>query len=327
MSTRESHDVAQPTATPAPSCALVIFGAGGDLTKRLVVPALYNLLKVGLLPDRFVVIGVDHNDRTTDDWRKGLHDFVDSAVKQKGDEFHPAAIDEKAWAQLASMMTYLTGDFLEAETYRRLGAKLAEIEREQSLGGRALFYLAVSERFFGPIVDRLGSAGLAKEQGEAWRRVIIEKPFGHDYASAIALNAQVLKTLREDQIYRIDHFLGKETVQNIMALRFANGLFEPIWNRDRIDHVQITVAETVGVETRARFYEPTGALRDMVPNHLFQLLAMTAMEPPISFDANAVRDKRAELFAAVRTLSPRDAVRGQYGAGTGRQQRGSRVSR
>ena len=309
------HDVAHETATPAPSCALVIFGAGGDLTKRLVVPALYNLLKMGLLPDKFAIVGVDHNDRATDDWRKGLHDFVESAVKQKGGEFHPAAIDEQGWSRLAGMMTYLTGDFLEADAYKRLGAKLAEIDREQALGGRVLFYLAVAERFFGAIVDRLGAAGLVSEQGEAWRRVIIEKPFGHDYASAVALNAQVLKTLREDQIYRIDHFLGKETVQNIMALRFANGLFEPIWNRDRIDHVQITVTETVGVETRARFYEPTGALRDMVPNHLFQLLAMTAMEPPISFDANAVRDKRAELFAAVRTLSPRDAVRGQYGAG------------
>ncbi len=315
MNPHETHDVAHATAKPAPSCALVIFGAGGDLTKRLVVPALYNLLKVGLLPERFAVIGVDHNDRTTDDWRNGLHDFVENAVKQKGGEFHPAAIDEQAWSHLAGTMTYLTGDFLDADSYKRLGAKLAEIDKAQQLGGRVLFYLAVAERFFGAIVDRLGAAGLVNEQGEAWRRVIIEKPFGHDYPSAIALNAQVLKTLREDQIYRIDHFLGKETVQNIMALRFANGLFEPIWNRDRIDHVQITVTETVGVETRARFYEPTGALRDMVPNHLFQLLAMTAMEPPVSFDADAVRDKRAELFAAVRTLSPRDAVRGQYGAG------------
>jgi len=315
MTPRETHDVAHASATRAPSFTLVIFGAGGDLTKRLVVPALYNLLKTGLLPDKFAIVGVDHNERSSEDWRNGLHDFVENAVKRKGSEFHPGAIDEQVWKQLAGAMSYLTGDFLEPDTYKKLGAHLAELDRAQGLGGRVLFYLAVAERFFGAIVDRLGAAGLTREQGDAWRRVIIEKPFGHDYGSAIALNAQVLKTLREDQIYRIDHFLGKETVQNIMALRFANGLFEPIWNRDRIDHVQITVTETVGVETRARFYEPTGALRDMVPNHLFQLLAMIAMEPPVSFGADAVRDKRAELFAAVRTLSPRDAVRGQYGAG------------
>src|SRR6185437_8165336 len=254
MTPRESHDVAHASATRAPSFTLVIFGAGGDLTKRLVVPALYNLLKTGLLPDKFAIVGVDHNERSSEDWRNGLHDFVENAVKRKGSEFHPGAIDEQVWKQLAGAMTYLTGDFLEPDTYKKLGAHLAELDRTQGLGGRVLFYLAVAERFFGAIVDRLGAAGLTREQGDAWRRVIIEK------------------TLREDQIYRIDHFLGKETVQNIMALRFANGLFEPIWNRDRIDHVEIAVTETVGVETRARFYEPTGALRDMVPNHLFQVL-------------------------------------------------------
>ncbi|MGH6991515.1 MAG: glucose-6-phosphate dehydrogenase, partial [Stellaceae bacterium] len=181
---------------------------------------------------------------------------------------------------------------------------------------RVLFYLAVAERFFGEIVDRLGTAGLADETEDRWRRVIIEKPFGHDLPSAVALNERVRRTLHEDQIFRIDHFLGKETVQNIMAFRFANGLFEPLWNRDRIDHVQITVTETIGVEGRGRFFDPTGTLRDMVPNHLFQLLAMIAMEPPISFDAAAVRDKRAELFSAVHPLKPADTVRGQYGAGT-----------
>jgi len=315
MSVNEAQSVAHPSALPPPSCALVIFGARGDLTKRLVVPALYNLLKLGLLPDRFAVVGVDHNQLTAEEWRTGLHDFCRTGLEQKGGESDPSSIDETVWRQLADRMSYVTGDFLDAEAYKRLGKHLAEADAAHGLGGRVLFYLAVAERFFGAIVDRLGAAGLVKEQGEAWRRVIIEKPFGHDYTSAVGLNRQVLKTLREEQIYRMDHFLGKETVQNIMALRFANGLFEPIWNRDRIDHVQITVAETVGVETRGRFYEPTGALRDMVPNHLFQLVAMTAMEPPISFDANAVRDKRAELFAAVRTVSRRDAVRGQYGAG------------
>ncbi|HEX4114012.1 MAG TPA: glucose-6-phosphate dehydrogenase [Stellaceae bacterium] len=313
--TEGAKDVAHPSAKTAPSCALVIFGAGGDLTKRLIIPALYNLTKAGLLPDKFAVIGVDHNDRSSEDWRNMLHEFLEATVKTKGSEFEATSIDEQCWDKLAGTMSYMTGDFLKAESYQQLGKVLEELNRKQSLGGRVLFYLAVAERFFGAIVDRLGAAGLVKEEGEAWRRVIIEKPFGHDYASAVALNAQVLRTLREGQIYRIDHFLGKETVQNIMALRFANGLFEPLWNRDRIDHVQITVAETIGIGTRARFYEPTGALRDMVPNHLFQLVAMTAMEPPVSFDANAVRDKRGELFAAVRPLTVEDAVRGQYGAG------------
>ena len=178
-----------------------------------------------------------------------------------------------------------------------------------------LFYLAVADRFFGPVIEQLGHAGLTRQSEERWRRVIVEKPFGHDLASAQALNAQILKVLSEDQIYRIDHFLGKETVQNILVLRFANGIFEPLWNRDHVDHVQITAAETVGVEGRGRFYEKTGALRDMVPNHLFQLLAMIGMEPPISFDADAVRAKKTELFQAIHPVSPEDAVRGQYGGG------------
>src|SRR6201999_804652 len=181
-------------------------------------------------------------------------------------------------------------------------------------------YLAVADRFFSTVVARLGEAGLTTERDGKWRRVIIEKPFGHDLPSAKALNAEILKQLQEHQIYRIDHFLGKETVQNIMALRFANGLFEPMWNREHIDHVQITASETVGVEHRGKFYEKTGALRDMVPNHVFQLLAMTAMEPPISFDADAVRAKKAEVIEAIRPLKPgrvlKDTVRGQYGAGT-----------
>ncbi len=212
-------------------------------------------------------------------------------------------------------MSYLQGDLSKDETFEALSNHLATLDGQKGLGGNVLFYLAVAERFFGPTVEHLGRAGLTVEEGESWRRVVIEKPFGHDLKSAIALDKQVLSVLREEQTYRIDHFLGKETVQNIMALRFANGLFEPIWNRDRIDHVQITVAETVGVELRGRFYENTGALRDMVPNHVFQLLAMTAMEPPSAFDANAIRAKKAEVFTSMHTLTPEDAVRGQYAAG------------
>ncbi|HEY1630040.1 MAG TPA: glucose-6-phosphate dehydrogenase, partial [Rhizomicrobium sp.] len=196
--------------------------------------------------------------------------------------------------------------------YSQLKDLLAELDEKQALGGNVLFYMAVADRFFATIAGKLGKAGLSKQKDKSFRRLIVEKPFGHDLASAKALNKCLLEYFEEEQIYRIDHFLGKETVQNIMALRFANGLFEPVWNRDRIDHVQITVAETVGVERRGNFYEQTGALRDMVPNHLFQLVAMTAMEPPASFDADAVRAKKAEVFKSVHVLTPDNAVRGQY---------------
>ena len=300
-------------AKTPPPCAMVLFGANGDLTKRLVVPALYNLARSKQLPPNFTLIGVDHNDKTTDQWRDSLRDFLAQTLSAGSGE--QKQIDPGAWKQLAATMSYLKGDFTEAETYSDARDRLAAGDKERQLGGNALFYLAVSDRFFGPIVGALGKAGLLKAENGAWRRVVVEKPFGHDIESAKALNAELLKSLREDQIYRIDHFLGKETVQNIMALRFANGLFEPIWNRDRIDHVQITVAETVGVESRGNFYETTGALRDMVPNHLFQLVAMIAMEPPVSFDAEDIRSKKAEVFKAMHPLTPDDAVRGQYAAG------------
>jgi glucose-6-phosphate 1-dehydrogenase len=293
---------------------MVLFGAGGDLTKRLVVPALYNLARSGLQPQPFALIGVDHNDIGVDAWRTRLHDFLEDMVKQGGGEFEAASIDEDAWNKLAGSMSYLSGDFGNPDTFQKLKSHLDERDSKERLQGHALFYLAVPDKFFGPLVESISGAGLTDES-RGWRRVVIEKPFGHDLESARELNARVLKCLHENQVFRIDHFLGKETVQNIMALRFANGLFEPIWNRDRIDHVQITVAETIGIETRGKFYEATGALRDMIPNHLFQLVAMTAMEPPSSFDAEAVRSKKAELFAAVHTLAPEDAVRGQYGPG------------
>jgi glucose-6-phosphate 1-dehydrogenase len=307
----------RPADHQAPPATLVIFGAGGDLTKRLVVPALYNLARAGMLPDDFAIIGVDHNPRTTEAWRQSLLQMMQSSIAPGSDgEFHAKTIDERAWGWLAKRMTYLQGDFIEPETYSRLTALLNEQRGGQAKSRNVLFYLAVADRFFGPIVEQIGRAGLAHQTNDFWRRVIIEKPFGHDLASAKALNANILKVLSEDQIYRIDHFLGKETVQNILVLRFANGIFEPIWNREYIDHVQITAAETVGVESRGRFYESTGALRDMVPNHLFQLLAMIAIEPPVSFQADAVRAKKTELFCAIHRISPEDAVRGQYGAGT-----------
>ena len=306
-------------APVAPPCAMVIFGASGDLTKRLLVPALYNLAAAKRLPNEFRLVGVARTEETTQDWCSRLTDMINQFVAHGGGEFEANRIDQTVWRWLTDRMSYLPGDLADPDLYRRLGAHLSELDSSAGTAGNRLFYLAVADRFFGPTVAALGSAGLVAENGRQWRRVVIEKPFGHDLASAKALNAEIMKTLQERQIYRIDHFLGKETVQNIMALRFANGLFEPIWNREHIDHIQITAAETVGVEARGNFYDKTGALRDMVPNHMFQLMAITAMEPPISFDADAVRAKKAEVIEAIRPLKPatvmKSAVRGQYDAG------------
>jgi len=299
---------------------MVIFGAAGDLTKRLVVPALYNLVEAKSLPEEFRLIGVDLASKTTEQWRSGLTEVISRFASEGGGEFEADHIDRTAWGWLTDRMSYLQGDLKDSEAFRRLGTHLAELDDTAGTAGNYLFYLAIADRLFGTAVAGLGEAGLVTEKDDQWRRVVIEKPFGHDLSSAKALNTEILKTLREHQIYRIDHFLGKETVQNIMALRFANGLFEPLWNREHIDHVQITVAETIGVEERGKFYERTGALRDMVPNHVFQLLAMTAMEPPISFDADAVRDKKAEVIQAISPLDEetalKNSVRGQYDAGT-----------
>ena len=306
-------------AVRADACAMVIFGGGGDLTKRLVTPALYNLVCSGLLPENFAIIGVDRAQETDETWRENLTAMMESFVGGTG-EFDPPAIDQARWDWLRSRMFYLKGDFGDPATFEAIKVRLAALRDSHGTAGNALFYLAVADRFFAPIIEGLGAAGLADASttspGDAWRRVIVEKPFGHDLASAKALNARILKVLREDQVYRIDHFLGKETVQNIMAFRFANGLFEPVWSRDHIDHVQITVAETVGVEGRGGFYESAGALRDMVPNHLFQLVAMTAMEPPATFDADDIRTKKVDVFKSMRTVEPSQAVRGQYDAGT-----------
>ena len=303
-----------PPAPPAP-CAIVIFGAGGDLTERLLMPALYNLERQGQLPAELAIIGVAVSDRTTESWIQETDDFFKEMISSPDSEFQAKSIDQDAWGRIKKTMNYFRGDISEASTYRELGETIDAFDKKYNLKGNVLFYLALPEKFFGPTVDQLSAAGLLKQTEDYWRRVVIEKPFGHDVPSAKALNADILKSLDENQVYRIDHFLGKETVQNIMALRFGNGMFEPLWNRDHIDHVQITVSETVGVEARGSFYEPTGALRDMVPNHLFQLVGMTAMDPPASFDAEAVRSRKVEVMQATKPVALEDAVRGQYTAG------------
>jgi glucose-6-phosphate 1-dehydrogenase len=296
---------------------MVIFGAAGDLTKRLVVPSLYNLSCGNLLPKEFALVGVDLNAENVDAWKQNLTDSLGQFVKQQATD--SSEVNKDGWKAISDKLFYVQGDLTNQASYETLKAKLSEIDESQHTGGNYLFYLAIADRFFGTTIEHLAQAGLMKEENGQWRRVVVEKPFGHDLKSAQALNKQILNVIGETQIYRIDHFLGKETVQNIMMFRFANGMFEPIWNRDRIDHVQITVAETVGVEKRGKFYEKTGALRDMVPNHVFQLVAMTAMEAPNSFSADAVRTEKAKAIEAIRIVGvdqvPNMAVRGQYGRG------------
>ena len=301
-------------------CSFVIFGVTGDLAHRLVVPALYNLAATDLLPEKFCVVGVARgamsNEELRDSLMKGLREFATRSV------------DDAVAKRLLECVTCLVADPGKPDTFDEMRKQLEKLEADRATGGNRLFYLATPPNAFAPIARQLGRVGLLKEDDQdeddkagnkTWRRLVVEKPFGTDLASAKALNAELLKIVDEQQIYRIDHYLGKETVQNILVLRFANGMFEPIWNRDHIDHVQITVDEKLGVGHRGSFYDATGALRDMVPNHLFQLLSLVAMEPPARFDAHAVRSEKAEVLAAIETQSEAEAlensVRGQYREG------------
>lgn len=286
----------------APAATLVIFGAMGDLTSRLLMPALVNLKRDGLINEALTIIGVDFGEGS------------DELLRQRLDEFS-AGDDGKsdpAWTALRSQISFLRGDFTDKGTFTRLAERLTNV------AANVCFYLATAPMFFGDIVEALASAELLHEAG-GFRRIVVEKPFGHDLPSAQLLNARILKVAQETQIYRIDHFLGKETVRNIMVTRFGNAIFEALWNNRHIDHVQITAAESLGVGRRGKFYDATGALRDMVPNHLFQLLAMVGMEPPNSFDATAMRSEKAKLIDAVRAPTAVDAtllaIRGRYRAG------------
>ncbi len=299
------------TMMPAPPCIMVIFGAAGDLAKRKLFPALYYLSIAKRLPENFAVLGVSREDFSSENYRELMN--KESRAHLDGD------YSAEIWEQLVKRCHYLQGDFRDPEAYQRLAQKLGELDDEYKTPGNYLFYMATPPAFFGDIAEQIVKVGLAKETDSHWRRLVIEKPFGHDLQSARALNKKLLEIFKERQLYRIDHYLGKETVQNFLSFRFANGVIEPIWNRSYIDHVQITVAEPMGVENRASYYEGAGALRDMIPNHLLAVLAMIAMEPPISFEADEIRDEQAKVLRAIQPFTPEDVlthtVRGQYAAG------------
>ena len=297
-------------------CLAVIFGATGDLTKRKLLPALFSLARDKLLSPNFAFLGVSIDRMSDEEYREK----VASDMK----ELAPELLTDDLLEFFLERIYYIEGDFTSAETFSKLQTRFDAIGKEHKTGGNAFFYLATAPGFFGPIVHSLGDAGFTHESDKSWRRVIIEKPFGRDLASATALNADIQSVLSEDQIYRIDHYLGKETVQNIAILRFANGMFQPAWSNLFIDHVQITVAESLGVEHRGGYYEQAGALRDMVPNHIFQLLTLVAMEMPISFGADDMRNEQVKVLRAIHSPQgdevARDAVRGQYAAGTASDQ-------
>lgn len=301
------------TAT-APAASIVIFGGSGDLARRKLVPALFELHRQGQLAPETAIVGFSRSVGSDEAWRDDLR----SARGEPGG----AAGGDDGWGGFASRLFHFRGDLRETGSYAGLKERLEAIEAERGLPGNRLYYLAIPPSGIGDAVARLGEAGLVHpvEGAGPWSRLVVEKPFGHDLDSARALNEAVHAAFRERQVFRIDHYLGKETTQNLLVFRLGNGIFEPLWNRRYVDHVQITVAETLGVEGRGRFYEEAGILRDVVQNHMLQLLCLVAMEPPVAFEANVVRDEKVKVLRSVRPQSPeevlRDTVRGQYAAGS-----------
>ena len=293
---------------PDPSC-LVIFGASGDLTQRKLVPGLYSLAHDGLLPAGQTIVGMARADMTDEQFRANMREACEQHARVR-------PIDDAVWDTFAQGLFYVRGEFADRDAYIRLRDRLEEFDRTRGTGGRRIYYLAVPPDFFDDIARHLGENGMVTdpERGGPYTRVIIEKPFGFDYQSARELNSIAVSTFRERQVFRIDHYLGKETVQNLIVLRFANGLFEPFWNRQYIDHVQLTVAESIGVEKRGNYFDNAGITRDIIQNHLLQLVSLVAMEPPVAFEADAVRDEKVKVLRALRPIS--DAVRGQYAAGS-----------
>jgi glucose-6-phosphate 1-dehydrogenase len=296
-------------------CAVIIFGASGDLTKRKLMPGLYNLALSRALPGGFAVVGVARRQQSDEIFRQAMREGVGKFSRRK-------ILDEAVWSDFERGVSYVSGTFEDPKTYTDLAKHLDALEQERGIGKNRLFYLAVSPNDFGTITRHLKEANLVKPPSRdttEWTRVVFEKPFGHDLASARALNDTIASVFDESQVFRIDHYLGKETVQNLLVFRFANSLFEPVWNREHVDHVQITVAEEIGVEGRGKFYEQTGVTRDIVENHLMQLLCLTAMEPPISLAADSVRDEKVKVLRSLRAMDrskvPENVIRGQYGRG------------
>jgi len=303
----------QKAQAPANPCVLVIFGASGDLTKRLLMPAFYNLACDGLLPSQFAIVGIAMDDFTTESFREKMSNDIQQFSTRK--EFDP-----QTWDWLCSRLYYTQGKFDDDRAFARLAEVVSNLDAQYQASGNVLFYMATPPSVFGLISNHLEQAGF-KTSSAGWKRIIVEKPFGNDLPSAIALNREILKYWSESQIYRIDHYLGKETVQNIIAFRFSNGMFEPLWNRNFIDHIQFSVAESVGVEGRGGYYDRSGVLRDMLQNHMFQMLAYLCMEPPSSFAPELVRNEKSKLLEAVRIMDAEgvraNTVRGQYGPGRG----------
>jgi glucose-6-phosphate 1-dehydrogenase len=307
MSSAADPPLAEAPGAQADSCILVVFGASGDLTRRKLLPAVYNLAESGHLPDRLAILGVARQASEEPTYR--------AQMRARVEETEGEPLDPDTWRRIEERLHYLSGAFNDPALYERVARKLEELRASYGIPPNYLFYLAVPPDLFALVARHMAAAGLTRED-DGWRRVIVEKPFGYDGASARSLNAELATALRESQIYRIDHYLGKETVQNLLAFRFANGIFEPVWNRRYVDHVQMTVAEEVGVESRGAYYDKAGTVRDMVQNHMFQLLTLIAMEPPISFRANDVRDEKVKVLHAVQPLTQEDTsrhvVRAQY---------------